>query len=147
MQTLKNIIEAMKIRKGPAHGTTKRGAFWTPSKDRYIACLRWTGGDGIGQSSPDVHFYLEIRHFRSGEMRAIVVRDAYHQNGEYAGAGKSVTDVTPVLDAQTAEDALVVLKGIRTQSGESVVDVGKDLVAVLVGLGLPDAMPAPDEVN
>lgn len=149
MKTLKSLIIDRKIRKGTAHGTTKRGAYWTlaDKPNEYFAILRRSGGDGIGQSAPDVTHGLELRHFRSGEVRAVIVRDAYHQNGSYSSGGTSYHDASAILDCVTVEDVIVALKAAGTEESGSVYSDGKveNLTRALVALGLPVSAPAPDE--
>lgn len=144
MKTLKDIIIASKIRKGPAHGTTKRGAFWTFVEDEYFAKLRRSGGDGIGENSPDVTHYLDFRHFRDGSVTAVITRDAYHQNGGYSGGGKEQIDASEILGCTTIEDVEIALKGIGRD--ESVIGSSHNLRPTLHALGLPESAPAPDEV-
>lgn len=147
MKTLKEIIAGLKIRKGTAHGTNKHGAFWTISGDDFFARIRRTGGDGIGQSTPDVSYYLDFRHFRNGEISAMVYRDAWHQNGAYCGAGKTWQNVSEVLEAQTIEQVVVILKGIEIDGSPVCGSNPVDLIESLRKLGLPEAEPAPDEPN
>lgn len=145
MKTLKEIIIDQKLRKGPSHGMTKNGAFWTFNPTQYFSVLRRSGGDGIGNSSPDITFFLEFRHFRSGEVRAEIIRKSWHQND---GERISYTNGNAVLDAQTVEDVIVALKGIKTSEGESIVSSNKEegITEDFVALGMPIALPAPDEI-
>jgi hypothetical protein len=145
MKTLKEIIIERKCRKGAAAGTTKRGAYW-------LACepiiTREAGGDGIGQNAPDITDSIELRHFRDDNVRAVIHRDAWHQNGAHGGAGDGWMDASGVLNCSTIEEVLVVLKG--TALAESPVvnqySADKTLIPALRELGLPDAAPGPDEV-
>ena len=143
MKTLKDLIIEAKCRKGEAHGTTKRGAYWncgTPAK------IRSYGGDGIGNSGSSVTHCLELRHFRNGEVAAIVHVDAWHQNGSYAGAGDWWHDVSGILGSTTIEEVIVALKGERFDDTPAYSEWGKgNLVEALSKLGLPEAASAPDE--
>lgn len=148
MSTLKDLIIARKYRKGESAGTTKRGAYWRVAKPIRI---RSYGGDGIGQSAPDCEHLLEFRHFRSGEVRAIIHIDCYHQNGSYSGGGDSWHDVSEILDFTTIEDVIVVLKGQKIgDSGYSVNaysdSYSRELSDLLEEFGLPSSEPAPDEL-
>ena len=69
MKTLKEIIVETKCRKGESDGTTKQGAFWFACDEILI---RSFGGDGVGQSSTDLRNYLQLRHYRNGEVKAVV---------------------------------------------------------------------------
>ncbi len=144
MKTLKELIADRKCRKGAAAGTTKRGAYW-------LACepikIRSYGGDGIGQSAPDIDHHLELRHYRSGEIRAMVCRNARHQN-----SGTS-TRYSPaeLLDCTTSEQVIVALKGSQVECGYDYSEhaysdyFADSLTKTLAALGMPDSEPAPDE--
>lgn len=138
MKTVKQAIEQAKIRKGPADGTTKRGAYWMRS-----ILVRHFGGDGIGTSSPDMKMYLDLRHYRSGEVAAIGHYHAWHQNHD---AQDDYEQIPAVLDAVTAEDVIVALKGARVMDTAVYSDrFEAKLIAFFAGLGIPAAAPAPDE--
>jgi hypothetical protein len=145
MKTLKEIVIDRKCRKGIAAGTTKRGAFW-------LACepikTRAAGGDGIGLNAPRVIYDLQLRHFRSGEVRAVIRRDSWHQDGSNGATSQDWGDANAVLDCSTIEEVVVALKGTSLFNSPVVEDdlVGRDLTARLRELGLPDAERAPDEV-
>lgn len=134
MKKLKDLIIETKCRKGESAGTTKRGAYWLAGEP---AKIRAYGGDGIGQSGASVQHYLEFRYFRSGEVQAVIHRDAWHQDG----GGDSWHDASAVLDCATIEDAIVVLKGLSCgEKCNAYSDWGKDaLVKALSALGLPMA--------
>ena len=150
MKTLKDLIIDNKCRRGPADATTKRGAFWLcpGAVDRGIAIkIRRAGGDGIGQSSPDVTYSIHLRHYRSGEVRAMVERDAYHQNGSYSGGGTDWIDVSEILGATTIEEVVVALLAAGGDAGPVYSKrYSGDLTKLLSGLGLPVCAPSPDEV-
>ena len=150
MKTLKELVEAQKSRKGKSTGTTKRGAYWLVGDPLKI---RSYGGDGIGQNSPDHKHFLELRHFRSGEVRATIQFESWHQNGSYSGAGNSYHDVSEILNCTTVEDVIVALKS-KTVRGRFVgddvgVNVYSDSFADklserLTELGMVESLPAPD---
>ena len=136
MKTLKEIVEDLHVRKGKSNGVTKRGAFW-------LACdeimLRRSGGDGIGQNSPDVTHYLQIRHYRDGAVRPVIRRHAWHQNGTYSGSGDNFTAVAEIVEATTVEQIAAILMGYSAHNP------GHDgLMTALAALGMPAAEPAPD---
>ena len=142
MLTLKQAIEATKCRKGPAHATTKSGAFWLaidPVK------IRSWGGDGIGNNATDLEAFLQLRHYRSGEVRAVVNIHGWHQNHGSSDRYHRVA----IEDCATVEDVVVVLKrGVdgdydrETIFGDHYAD---ELTAALVSLGMEAAAPSPDE--
>jgi len=148
MNTLKDLIISLKSRKGESTGTTKRGAYWRVAEPVKI---RTYGGDGIGQSAPNHKHLLEFRHFRTGEVRAIIHIVSYHQNGSYSGGGDAWHDVSDILDCSTIEDVIVALKGQKIGSdSEYSVNAYSDsfegeLSSLLSGFGLPDSSPAPDD--
>jgi len=147
MGTLKEAVELTKCRTGKADGTTKRGAYW-------LACdpiiLRRAGGDGIGQSAADITWTLELRHFRGGEVRPTLHKDASHQNGAHGGAGDWYYGMEGLLDCGTVEEVVVALKaGVklgRDDMDTCYSDRCFDKVrGALVALGFPEAAPGPDE--
>jgi len=76
MKTLKQIAIDRKARKGPVAAVTADGAYWLAVH----SVINSGGGDGIGQSAPDVTYELKVRHYRSGEVRAYLTRHTWHQN-------------------------------------------------------------------
>ena len=146
MSTLKDLVVATRCRKGPAAGTTKRGAYW-------VVCgpikLRGCGGDGIGNNGADVNFYLYLRHYRSGEVQATIERSSWHQNH---GARSSWDSCPAILECATIEEVIVALKGHRFGNDgwndSAYSDYHQDdLTAALAALGLPETVAAPDEVE
>lgn len=146
--TLREAVEQSHVRSGKSNGTTRRGAYW-------LACdeivLREAGGDGIGQSGPDITYYLQIRHYRGGEVRAVVHQAARHQNGSWSGAGDWYRAVD-LGDCATIEDVVVVLKGgIDFHGGDGRETCYSDchyadIRDALMPLGLAESAPAPDDV-
>ena len=141
MKTLKECIESVKCRKGAAAGTTKRGAYW-------LACepieIRRYGGDGIGNSGADCTNYLELRHYRSGEVAAILHGDYWHQNG----AGPDDWEQVPALLAcTTIEFVIVTLKGVSFQDQAHVFSDSKadKLTDALAAIGMAEQDPSPDQ--
>lgn len=144
MSTLKQLVEAAKCRKGEATGTTKAGAFWLAGRVKIRSC----GGDGIGQSGSDVNYYLSLRHYRGGEVRAVVSCNVWHEND---GSRTTYRTVEELLRCTTVEELEVELKkgvdfdgggGVETVYGDYHAD---DLSEILTGLGMPESAPAPDE--
>ena len=141
MQTLKELIENKKCRTGKAYGTSKQGAFWLAVVPIQI---RSYGGDGIGQSRADFRNYLQLRHYRDGKVKAVVNFHSWHQN-----CGDENTYVTaPILDCVSVEDVIVSLMTVNDREDHAYgEETGREnLIAALTGLGLVEALPAPDEV-
>lgn len=144
MKTLKEAVEAEQCRKGKADGTTKRGAYWLAT-DPII--IRRSGGDGIGQSSADVTWTLELRHYRSGEVRPVIHRDAWHQNGSWSGAGDDYYGRQDIGGAGTIEEVVVRLKnGVGDEACYSDKRYD-DLRDALLAIGMTESIPGPDEVT
>lgn len=137
--TIQDAVIAAKCRKGPAADTTKKGAYWLALDQK----TKGSGGDGIGQSSADVTFCLQLRHFRDGTVTAGVRRSSWHQNH---GSSYSYIPTPSVLGCQTAEDVIVILKG-TSEGCEHVLSTyfEDEVVTSLANLGIPAALPAPDE--
>ena len=141
IKTVADYIIAAKIRKGPAAGTNSKGAYWVRSTQDIAV----GGGDGIGQSAPVRHIYLDLRHYRDGKVAAVVRWESYHQN-----TGHDVTYylAAGVLTSKSAEEVVVALHQLRDdQYGELLLQsfVKKHVVAGMLALGLPEAAAAPDE--
>lgn len=145
MKTLRECIEGVKCRKGKATGTTKDGAFW-------LACgeihLRDAGGDGIGNSGADIDFDLHLRHYRDGQVKAMVCRSSWHQN---SGHGNRYCAAS-ILDCTTVEQVIVELKrgmvfDYQFSDTETVYSDrnAETVTTALVALGLAECEPAPDE--
>lgn len=139
MKRLEELIVAAKCRKGTSAGTTKQGAFW-------LACtptlIRSFGGDGIGQASTDWRNYLQLRHYRNGEVKAVVNYHGWHQNQGTSDSYRTVQ----ILDCTSIEDVIVILKGVIHNETSAYSDWGKDnLTAALSELGMIESAPAPDE--
>ena len=145
MKTLKEIIVERKCRKGPPAGTTKHGAYW-------LACepimTRSAGSASASQEAPSVIYELQLRHFRSGEVRAVIHRNVWRQGGTQSGAAQDWGDANAVLGCSTIEEVVVALKGISMNDSAVVEDylIPRDIAKRLRDLGLPDSAPAPDEV-
>jgi hypothetical protein len=142
MKTLAECIEARKCRKGKATGTTRQGAYW-------LACepivIRNYGGDGIGNSAADCKHYLELRHFRDGNVMAVVHGHFWHQNGARPDIYEHCSGLT---SCKTVEEVIVYLK--KTKIDDETTTAYSDyyadtLTAALVGLGLAECEPGPDE--
>lgn len=140
MNTVKEIAQKLKCRKGEAHKITPDGAYWLAvdiNIDR-------TGGDGIGQSSASVTHNYTVRHYRDGSLRAYVEHDAWHQNGSYSGSGMSRTRCDETLECETLEDLVAALCRVAKNAdrGFEVYWLDKLLEALP---GLVESLPAPDE--
>lgn len=145
MKTLKELVIESKCRRGPADGTDKRGAFWNGS----VTKIRRSGGDGIGQSSADVTHTLHLKHYRSGEVRAVVKIDRYHQNGSYSGGGTEWVGVSQILDCATVEEVITALINAGSEESGRLYSeyYEEELTQLLTGLGMVESLPAPDEAN
>lgn len=148
MKNLKTLVEESKCRRGPSDGTTSSGAYW-------LACdpilIHSCGGDGIGNSSADVNYFLELRHFRAGTVEPVLVRSVYHQN---SGKKRYVVRCLDLLKCDTSEKVIISLKlGVCfPDCFPSPVDVvisdlyaEKYLLPALSRLGMVDAEPGPDD--
>lgn len=138
--TLQDLIIASKCRKGKSHAITAKGAYWLalpPVK------IRRYGGDGIGQSYADRANSLELRHYRDGNVEAVVVAESWHQN-----YGHHVEEIhTPATTCTTAEEVVVALKNLTISDLESCSDYfQQDLIDALVSISLPEyEIPSPDD--
>lgn len=141
MKTLKELVIETKCRTGSADGTTKRGAFWR-AVDPIL--IRSYGGDGIGQSSAKIDHFLHLRHYRSGEVSAVVCVHGWHQN---YGPSNNWVPVSAILDCTTLEDVIVALKAAKGEEGLSLYSNWGEgnLRKSLLGLGLIESLPAPDD--
>ena len=140
MKTLKELIVEKKCRKGARSGIeAKKGAYWLALEPFQI---RRFGGDGVGQSRADRTNYLELRHYRSGAVEALVKFSGWHQN---AGTFFDYV-VADILAATTVEEVILTLKGTTLDEAIALADnYQSDLTESLVGLGLEIALPGPDE--
>ena len=137
--TLKELIEDRKCRKGQPYGTTTSGAFWLVCDEIKI---RRFGGDGIGQSDAERTNFLQLRHYRDGTVKALARYNVWHQNW---GDGDSFYTV-PILDCETIEEVISVLKGTDEDECQAFGDNHKEaLTNALKALGMEEAAPAPDE--
>lgn len=145
MNTIKDLVVAKKIRKGTAHGTTKRGAFWgIPGPGEGIK-IRRAGGDGVGHNAPDITYWLNFRHYRNGEVSAVVDVESWHQN---SGHHRRYIRADEILACTTVEEVVVALKGIRDDLSNVYSDSRHDdLSEALTSIGLPVAAPSPDEAQ
>jgi len=144
MKTLKQLVEEVKCRKGKSAGVTKEGAFWFAVEPIPI---RSYGGDGVGQSTADCVNYLQLRHYRSGLVKAVVNFHSWHQNSGTSNSYKTVS----ILDCSTVEDVIVVLKAVQEDNAYGHGDVAYSdrkeewLTDVLTEIGMPVSEKAPDE--
>lgn len=144
MKTLKEAVEQSKCRKGKSAGTTKRGAYWLAAD---AILLRHCGGDGIGTSAPTINWYLELRHYRGGEVRPTLNRHAWHQNGSWSGGGDDYYGAPELCDCNTVEEVIVALKDKHPNDETCYSDrYEDDLTSILTGLGMEVAAKSPDEI-
>lgn len=146
--TLKQSIENQKCRKGESAGRSKKGAYWIAGVVRTSSY----GQDGIGQNSADVDWSLMFRHYRNGDVSAVLVRDSWHQN---YGHDYTYQSCPEILDMETIDDVLDHLSGIVGSKDEMYFPEYSERVYVdssyrepvtelLTSLGLPRST-APDE--
>ena len=146
-KTLKELIIEAKCRKGEAHGTTKRGAYWCPFVERgdHFACIGGGGSDGIGQNAPNVDVFLDFRHYRDGTVSAVITRSSWHQNH---GTSTAFTRADNLLGCTNVEEVIVALKGMEIDESPVLRGFGEPKVTkALVDIGVPLSAPAPDEVE
>ena len=145
MKTLKDLIIEAKCRKGEAHGTTKRGAYWCPFVERgdHFACIGGGGSDGIGQNAPNVDVFLDFRHYRDGTTSAVIKRSSWHQNH---GTSNTYSNADALLGCTNVEEVIVALKGMEVDECPVLRWFGEPKVTkALVDIGIPLSAPAPDE--
>jgi hypothetical protein len=141
-KTLKDLIIALRCRRGTAAGTTKQGAYWLA---HHPILIRSYGGDGIGSNPSQIEHLLELRHYRSGDVRAMIHKDTWHQNGAKP-QGTPYTPADDVLEAQSVEEVIVALKGIEFKDTAAYSDqYPKSIIEALQPMGLPISLPAPDD--
>ena len=161
MKTLKEMIEATKCRKGKASGTNKRGAWWLAVDGSEYAgesglLIKSGGGDGIGQSATTYRVYLQLRHYRHGDVGAVVLWYGWHQNQgdtySYTTLAHCRADTDPaelggskILIAKTIEDVVVALKAADTDNACYSDTCYDELRDGLSGIGMPEAEQGPDE--
>jgi len=143
MKTLKDIALARKARKGPAEAVTKDGAYWLPVSVN----INVAGGDGIGQSDASRNTYLNIRHYRSGELGGYIEQTTWHQN---TGSSTLRTSCSAALGVTNHEDLLIVLRKAEFDTDHDMnieVEVSDRGIARLLKEipELPAAPKAPDE--
>jgi hypothetical protein len=146
MKTLATLIAEKKCRKGAADGTTKKGAYWLATPP---ITLRDFGGDGIGNAAANQKVKLYLRHFRNGEVAAVLAWSSWHQNG---GRDTVWQPCSELLDCTTIEDIVVVLKATKITEHDTGYQINafsdhcSDNLDSLSDLGLPSAAPSPDDV-
>ncbi len=137
MKTVKEIVIDRKIRKGPARKITKDGAYWEVS-----TCIRSHGGDGFGQNSSDLKDWMDIRHYRSGEIRGYITMEIWHQND---GTNFERTRADDLLDCATIEDIIQAVSGhLINDTPCGVSAYGRDQL-ILEFPELPLAEKSPDD--
>ena len=144
LKTLREIAIARKSRKGPADKITQDGAYWLAVEIEIDS----GGGGGIGQSGAQVSYLLQVRHYRSGDIRAYITRKTWHQND---GGNNRRTRADDLLDCSTIEDLITAMQQHEIES-----DYCENYKIAVSGYGhktmitnlseLPESLPAPDEV-
>jgi hypothetical protein len=147
MKNLATLIAEKKCRKGESNGTTKKGAYWLAIAP---VTLRDFGGDGIGNAAANQKVKLYLRHFRSGEVAAVLAWSSWHQNGGRPTVWQACPEL---LDCETIEDIIVVLKATKIWEQDTDCEINAfsdhciDNLDCLSELGLPVAAPSPDETD
>ena len=140
--TLKQIIIDRKTRKGESTKITKDGAYWQTSVK-----FDGGGGDGIGCSGAEVGWYLEVRHYRDGHLRAYINRYTWHQN---EGSTNTRTRADDLLECRTQEELIANMQKHSISDdyrGNEPVEVGgwgRGKIAKALP-ELPDSEKSPDE--
>ncbi len=135
-KTFAEIVREKKCRRGKASGIDESGAYWNAIK----ITTKMSGGTGIGNSEPQVSFYLEARHYRAGQIMIGVVRESLHQN--YNDVFEWI-DTPSISEADSVESVIVGLRAKDLLSSYH----QKRLVEALTALGLPEAPPSPDDIS
>lgn len=149
MKTLKKLIINNKCRKGKSRGIDKNGAFWLAWPE--IEIRSW-GGDGVGQASPSCTNFLELRHYRNGDVVACVTFQSWHQN---TGTTEYVRTAYRILSCTDVESVIVALKNLpdyplSPDAPDYFPDAYSDakyvyLASALTQLGMSEAPASPDE--
>lgn len=139
MQTLNELIEAKKCRKGKAHGITSDGAYWLAMEPVKI---RSYGGDGIGNNGVSWDHHLQIRHYRSGAVEAVVHTSGWHQNSGKSNEYHAVS----IGECETVEQVIVKLKSMKCDGAAAYSDrFQSELTSALVSIGMIEPLPSPDD--
>ena len=142
MNTLTHAVESQRCRTGESAGKTGLGAYWLAAEPIVVRRL---GGDGIGENSADQTITLELRHYRSGAVEAVIHWTSWHQND---GQNDQYQEWPSLLDCSSIEDVIIALKYDTFGPCEKpVYSDGRedDLTVALSALGLPVAPPSPDD--
>jgi hypothetical protein len=138
MRTLKEIIINTRCRKGAADSIDIDGAYWMPFSP---ILLRRTGGDGVGSNARDIEYLIEFRHYRSGEVRAVLHEHSWHQNT----GSSSVYHTIDICDLNTGEDVIIVLLAAGHECIGNDGRYSRLLIEKLAHVGLKPCDPSPDE--
>jgi hypothetical protein len=142
--TLREILVSRRIRKGPPYQVTPDGEYWL-----LRIKLNRIRGDSRDQGIGVVTHYLDLRHYRSGAVRAYVTREAWHE--AKIGIATVRTRADNVLNATTIEEIVVAVQQHRV-AGEQVTVAtdpackgGGESVLKIALPELPWRRPSPDE--
>jgi hypothetical protein len=138
---LQDAVKAARVRKGPAAGIDDTGEFWLLPDPPLIGIH---GGDGVGNNASHRKSFLHLRHYRSGQVEAVVRIASWHQN---AGESSNHVNVSGILSSMTVAE---VISGLLAREVETCWEFfdpngADDLAQWLGGLGIPAAAPSPDE--
>lgn len=138
MKTLETLVKDARIRKGVAAAITSKGAYWTMAD--LSSLIGASGGDGVGNSAPDLRLHLELRHYRDGFVEAGVIETSWHQNH---GTHVTFHPIPTLLSCRDAESVVALLVAFAEERGFEVVT--KHLAKDVEALGWTWAPPSPDE--
>lgn len=145
MTPLQEMVVDSKCRKGRSAGITKHGAYWMPLRPQLV---RSYGGNGIGHNEADCRHALELRHYRSGMVEAVIHVHRWHQSG--ANPQDCYSSVADLLACETTGAVITVLVGSNVKIGwygeqPAYDDAYKDeLIEWMLCLGLPPSIASPD---
>ena len=142
-RTIEAAAIAAKCRKGKSDGITKNGAYWVALETLTLTA----GGDGIGQSAAQIEYRLQLRHYRSGQVTAAIVRGSWHQN---YGHRSTVLGAPGVLVCETAEEVITALQSVDCgdEYGFAADCIEpffyETIISALGEIGIPAAAASPD---
>jgi hypothetical protein len=138
---LQDAVKAARVRKGPAAGIDDTGEFWVIPEPPLIDIH---GSDGVGNNASHRKAFLHLRHYRSGQVEAVVRIVSWHQN---AGESSKYVNVSGILSGMTAAEVISGLLAREVETCWEFFDPSRtdDLTKWLGGLGIPAAAPSPDE--
>lgn len=131
MKTLMEMVIAADIRNGKPAAKDENGEYWVVPGHANHPILQ-DGGD-FGQD----RFTLELRHYRNGNVAAVVVKTKYRVRDH---------KVPAVLGCKTAGEAITALLRMKGKKGKPLMYTVYEVSVMeyLLNLGLPEAAPSFD---